>query len=190
MSEVTEESGNNKSLFFLMITLLILLTLTLFVSKQIDALGKFIYDCGWLGLGVSILLYGVLGASPIPSEPFTILVTSIFGPVKAAVVATLGNLLAALVEFYVGCKMGDVTHFETRKATLPLGLNKLPADSPLFLILARMLPGFGPKCVSVISGVYHVPLWRYLWTTFISTLIGAVVVAFGGYKLLSLFGLH
>jgi len=59
-------------------------------------------------------------------------------------------------------------------------------NSPVFLLLARMLPGFGPKFVSVASGVFHVPIFTYLWTTLTANIIGAVLVVFGGYGLINL----
>lgn len=186
MNEIVEKKRSSKPLYILLITLVILLLFSLVFTRQLPLVKEFIQQCGWFGLVISIVFYGILGASPIPSEPFTVLVASLYGPLEATLVATLGNLLAAMVEFYVGVKLGDVADFETRKKQLPLGLGKLPADSPLFLIFARMLPGYGPKCVSMISGMYKVPLWRYIWTTFVSTLVGAAIVAFGGYKLLSL----
>ena len=39
---------------------------------------------GELGIG---LLYGVLGASPIPSEPLTVLLSTVFGPFYATLAA-------------------------------------------------------------------------------------------------------
>ena len=101
--------------------------------------------------------------------------------------ATLGNLLAALVEYYIGRRIGDVANFERQRQKLPFGLGKSPVKSVVFLIVARFLPGYGAKFISVISGIYKVPLWRYTWTTVISTLIGAAVIAFGGFGLLNLF---
>jgi uncharacterized membrane protein YdjX (TVP38/TMEM64 family) len=45
----------------------------------------------------------------------------------------------------------------------------------------------GSKAVSFLSGIYGVSLWRYTWTTALSTLWGAMLFAFGGFSLLSLF---
>ena len=50
----------------------------------------------------------------------------------------------------------------------------------MFLIGARMIPGYGPKVVSMMAGIYHVPVLRYLWTTAIPIFAGAALFAFGG----------
>jgi uncharacterized membrane protein YdjX (TVP38/TMEM64 family) len=49
-----------------------------------------------------------------------------------------------------------------------------------------MLPGFGTKFVSLASGVFHVPLFTYLWTTLAANFVGAIFVVFGGYGLINL----
>jgi uncharacterized membrane protein YdjX (TVP38/TMEM64 family) len=182
----TENKRDSHSLRNLVILILAIVALLFIVSKEMDNVQAFIAGSGWVGLVVSIGLYALLGASPIPSEPLTILLSTIFGPFSATLVAGTGNLLAALVEYYIGEHLGNAASFEKRREKLPLGLGKFPVESPIFMIAARMLPGYGPKFVSVICGVYRVPLWRYIWTAAIPTYLGAAIFAYGGFGLLSL----
>ena len=170
----------------LIISVLILLVILFFVSREMETVKTFIRNSGWIGVVVSIALYGVLGASVIPSEPLTILIATIYGPLPATLVAGTGNLLAAVIEYYLGALIGDVTSFADRKSKLPLGLGKLPIDSPAFLVPARMIPGYGPKLVSVLSGIYQVPIWIYIWTAAIPTYLGAAIFAYGGFGLFKL----
>jgi uncharacterized membrane protein YdjX (TVP38/TMEM64 family) len=100
--------------------------------------------------------------------------------------AVIGNTLAAFAELLIGGSIGDISNFEQKKEKLPFHLEKLPINSPIFLLLARMLPGFGPKFVSLASGIFHVPLFTYLWTTLAANIVGAIFVVFGGYGLISL----
>jgi uncharacterized membrane protein YdjX (TVP38/TMEM64 family) len=171
----------------LITVMVIVLIVILILSRNLDSIQAFLLRSGKIGLVLSVGLYGLLGASPIPSEPLTVLLSALYGPFNITIVATLGNLLSALVEYYIGLKIGDVSDFEQRRQKLPFGLGKFPADSIAFLILARFLPGYGAKFISVLSGIYHVPMWRYIWTTVLATLIGAAIVAYGGFGLLSLF---
>jgi len=157
--------------------LLVILIVVLILSRNMDVIREFLVRSGKIGLVISVALYGLLGASPVPSEPLTVLLSALYGPGYITIVATLGNLLSALVEYYIGRKIGDISDFEQRRQKLPFGLGKIPTDSVLFLIVARFLPGYGAKFISVFSGVYHVRLWRYIWTTVLSTFIGALVVA-------------
>lgn len=184
---VVKNSQKFKSGLSLIGILLILLIAVLFFSKDLQIVGNFIHNLGWVGWFVSVLIFGMFGATPIPSEPFTILITTIYGPFLSAIITALGNLLSALMEYYVGKNVSNMTNFNNMRENLPWGLNKVPVNSPIFLIVARMLPGYGPKFISIISGIYKVPLLRYLWTAAISTSIGALIVAFGGNKILTLF---
>ncbi len=171
----------------LVVVLVFVLIVILILSRNMDGIRAFLLSSGQFGLVICVGLYGLLGASPIPSEPLTVLLSALYGPFYITIVATLGNLLSALVEYYIGVKIGDASDFEKRRQKLPFGLGKFPADSVAFLILARFLPGYGAKFISVFSGIMHVRLWRYIWTTVLSTLIGAAIVAYGGFGLLNLF---
>jgi uncharacterized membrane protein YdjX (TVP38/TMEM64 family) len=157
-----------------------------YASSELAAIKKFIIDSGPYGVLVSTIVFGLLGATPIPSEPLTILLSTIFGPFWAMVATSIGNLLSALVEYFISSRIGNVANFDVWRHKLPFGLGKFPVDSPGFLIGARVVPGYGSKFVSLVSGFYRVPLLRYIWTTFIATLFGAALTAYGGYQLVSL----
>jgi uncharacterized membrane protein YdjX (TVP38/TMEM64 family) len=171
----------------LVIVLVFILIVILILSRNIDGIQSYLLSTGKFGLVICVGLYGLLGASPIPSEPLTVLLSALYGPFYITIVATLGNLLAALVEYFIGRKIGDASDFEQRRQKLPFGIGKFPADSVIFLIVARFLPGYGAKFISILSGIYQVRLWRYIWTTVLATLLGAAIVAYAGFGILSLF---
>jgi uncharacterized membrane protein YdjX (TVP38/TMEM64 family) len=167
--------------------ILIILATVLALHQNTHQLQEFIQRYRKWGAVLSLLIYALLGATPVPSEPITLIITSMFGPWPAALLATIGNTLAALIEFFIGGRINDLSDFEKKKENLPFHLNKLPINSPAFLLLGRMLPGFGPKFVSVVSGVYRVSLWTYIWTALVSNTVGALAVACGGYGIFQLF---
>ncbi|HEY9087245.1 MAG TPA: VTT domain-containing protein [Anaerolineaceae bacterium] len=170
----------------LIVSVLVLGAIVLIVERDLDKIRAFIAGSGWVGLVTAVLLYGLLGLSPIPSEPLTVLLSTIFGPFSATLAAGFGNLLAAIIEYFLGSRIGAVADFESRKEKMPFGLGRFPVDSAVFLLGARMLPGYGPKLVSLISGVYRVPILRYIWTAAVPTFIGAAIFAYGGAGLLHL----
>lgn len=187
MTEKIKSKIDRTKLAVVLFTVLVIIFIVILIlSRNMDGIREFLLRSGKIGLVISVGLYGLLGASPIPSEPLTVLLSALYGPFNITIVATLGNLLSALVEYYIGRKIGDVSDFHKRRQKLPFGLGKFPVDSPIFLIVARFLPGYGAKFISVFSGICHVRLWRYIWTTVLSTLIGAGVVAYGGFGILNL----
>src|SRR6266540_1093995 len=86
MDEIGEKNRDH-AIRNLIIVVLIIVTLLFIVSRQMEDVREFIAGSGWVGLVVSIGLYALLGASPIPSEPLTVLLSTIFGPFSATLVA-------------------------------------------------------------------------------------------------------
>jgi uncharacterized membrane protein YdjX (TVP38/TMEM64 family) len=160
--------------------------LVVFIARNQATVKNFIQNLGAAGPLVSILLYGILAVSPLPADPLTLINGAIYGPIWGGLVAWIGMTLAALVEYFVGARIGDAAEFEQRRTDLPFGLGNLPVDSVFFLLGGRLLTGAGSKGVSYLSGIYRISLWRYTWTTSLSTLFGALTFALGGAGLLNL----
>jgi uncharacterized membrane protein YdjX (TVP38/TMEM64 family) len=170
----------------LLLVLLIVLT-TLFVrSQNYNTILPLLQKNPGLCYIILLAVYAGLGFTVIPSEPLTIFIVSICGPLVAIILATVGNTLAAMVEFFIGEKAGDFSDFEKQRSKLPFHLGELPINSPVFLILGRMVPWFGAKFLSVVCGAYQVSLFTYIWTTLLANVVGSCVVAYGGYGLIRL----
>jgi len=187
----TEEAVVGKNNRWMALGSLVLIVLALvgsyfLASNQMDQAREFILRSGPFGLLLSVALFGVLGATPIPSEPLTILLATIYGPLWATAATAVGNTISAFVEYGIGERLGSVSNFDQWKGRLPFGLGKFPVESPAFLIGARMLPGYGGKITSLVGGFYRVPVLRYLWTTLLVTVFGAASTAYAGYGLLAL----
>jgi uncharacterized membrane protein YdjX (TVP38/TMEM64 family) len=151
------------------------------------SLREFLEKYEELGFIVCLFAYVVLGTSILPSEPVTLLVLAWKGPAAAVILATFGNTLSAVVDFYVGKSIRDFADFEKMKAKLPFHLGRLPMNSPITLIVVRFLPGYGSKFISIAGGVYRVPMFTYIWTALVANLIGAIVIVTGGYGLIKVF---
>jgi uncharacterized membrane protein YdjX (TVP38/TMEM64 family) len=135
---------------------------------------------------ISIVVYFLLGFTFIPASPLTLFLAVFMGPWETVLVATIGNTLAALLEYQMGSTVGDIFDFETQKQKLPLGLGKLPITSPYLLMAGRLLP-LGKRGFSIVCGAYQVPYGKYLWTTVLMYIINAAFIAFTGAGLLHLF---
>jgi uncharacterized membrane protein YdjX (TVP38/TMEM64 family) len=160
--------------------------LAIYVAGHVSELEGLITKVGIAGPLISIALQTVFGASPIPTEPLTMVNGAVFGLLHGAFYSWVGYMLASLIEYFIGTRISHAANFTDQRGKLPFGLSRFPADSPWFLTLARVIPGYGPKAVGIVGGVYHVPLWRFVWTAAIPNAIGALVFAFGGLGLKTL----
>ena len=181
IEEETKKKGRSQSVSILILSVLIMILAAVFITQDMNKIKAFIIRVGVWGVFVSIALYALLGVTLIPSEPLTLFIGALFGPWMATLIAGTGNTLAAMVEYYLGTHIGSATNFQEKKDKLPFGLGSMKVESPAFLIGARMIPGVGPKVVSMMAGVYHVSILRYIWTTAIPIFLGAVIFAYGGF---------
>lgn len=173
-----------RNILIVLVTFALPIALLIYFRNDFKEIEKRIPTTGIAGPLFSILLMGILSATPIPTDPIVILNGAIFGPVVGVLVSWMGNNLAAVIEYFIGKGIGHIADFDRQKRKLPFGLDRFPADSVVFLICGRFIPQIGGKVVSITGGVYHVPFWRYLWTAVLSNLFGSILLAVGGYSLI------
>ena len=173
-----------RNIFIAIFTLGLPVALIIVFQNDIKYIEKLIPSTGLWGPLLSILLMGILSATPIPTDPIVILNGAIFGPWIGVLVSWMGNNLASVIEYFIGRGLGEIADFDKIKKRLPFGLGSFPADSVWFLLFGRLIPQFGGKIVSLTGGFYRVPIVRYLWTAFLSNLLGSILLAYGGYSLL------
>jgi len=155
--------------------------------KYLDNLELVLTNTGILGPLLSVVLYGIFSVTPVPTDSLTIVNGLVYGALFGTLIATTGNTVAALVEYFLGMKVRDAAHIKGKTFTVPVIKKKFPVDSTLFLIIGRFMPGYGGKIVSLVGGIYRVPLWKYTWTALVANFIGAIMFAYGGHLLRAIF---
>lgn len=155
-----------------------------FVAKNIRDVESIIFGAGVAGPAVAILLYALFAPTPVSTDPLTLVCGAVYGPFYGTAIAWMGNNVAALVEYFLGTRISQNTDFEKEKKKLPFGLGKLPINSVLVLTLGRMLPFYGSKVISIMAGMYGVPKKRYIWTSALINLTGAIMLSYGGFRAL------
>ena len=164
----------------------IFIFLLLIINFDMSELQDFIGQYKDFSLFISFACYFLLSFTFIPTTPLIVFMSILSDPISAAVTATLGNTLAAVVQYHIGTTVTDIDRFKVWQTKLPLPIRKLPISSPLFLLAGRFMPG-GPRVLSIICGAYQVPISTYLWTSTVAYLISASFFAFGGTGLATLF---
>lgn len=161
--------------------ILILIVVIYALSRHTHLIEAILYKSGALAPIVAIIFYPLLAPTPITTDPITVVIGVIYGPLFGVLLAWVGNTLAALVEYYLGTRIEKATNFDKAKEKIPFGLGKLPVNSIGFLVFGRMIPGYGGKVISILAGAYKVPIKRYLWTTAVTNLLGSILLSYGGF---------
>jgi len=160
------------SLFVIMFYLLI---------DRADEIKKLLENGGvWTPI-LGILTLALLGPTPVATEPIIILLSVSYSPLWGLVIGAVGNTLAMLIEYSVAYKLAEIFNYQKEKKKLPKFLRKIPANNIYFLIIGRMVPGYGSKIISLIAGAEKVNLKLYFWTSLVSGIFGAFVISYGGF---------
>ena len=155
-----------------------------YVAKNIHDAENIILKAGVAGPAVAIMLYALFAPTPVSTDALTIICGALYGPFYGSAIAWMGNNVAALVEYFIGARISENTDFEKEKKKLPFGLSKLPINSIPVLTLGRMLPFYGSKVISIMAGMYGVPYKRFIWTSALINLTGAIMLSYGGFRAL------
>ena len=154
------------------------------VAKNIHDAEVIISRAGIAGPAVAIFLYALFAPTPVSTDPLTLVCGAMYGPFYGSAIAWIGNNVAALVEYFLGTRISKNTDFDKEKKKLPFGLGKLPINSVPVLTLGRMIPFYGSKIISIMAGMYGVPVKRYVWTSALVNLTGAIMLSYGGFRAL------
>jgi len=166
--------------------LFIIAVFALLILKRSE-ITNLIHQSGELAPYISTILLAVLGPTPIATDPILILISISYGPLVGVIVGTIGNTLAMFFEYFVGYRLYKEYKPKLPKNKITRWFYSLPIESPWFLLLGRMIPGYGTKVISLIAGSYKINLKLYLWTSFLSALFGAIITSYGGFSIVEYF---
>lgn len=186
MTNIIKSLRQNKLIQIGFVILFVVVGVLIMTSFDLAYTQAFLQENRGQAALVSIVIYFLLGFTFLPSSPLTLFLAILIGPFETSLIATIGNSLAALIEYQIGATAGDIFNFEEKMENLPFGLGELPIASTKLLLAARLLP-FGKRGFCLICGAYQVPFGKYLWTTFLMYLLNASVLAFAGSSLAGLF---
>ena len=155
--------------------------------RETENITNFLLNSGSLAPILTILILALLGPTPIATDPIVMLMGITYGPFWGMVIGATGNTLAMFVEYYFGAKLAEIFEYEKEKKKLPRFIQKFPADSWIFLVFGRMIPGYGSKIISLIAGAERVGFKKYFWTSLVSGIFGAALLSYSGVEILKLF---
>jgi uncharacterized membrane protein YdjX (TVP38/TMEM64 family) len=170
---------------FLSLTLIIVVIYLTF--RETSQITQFLISSGPWAPILTIIILTILGPTPIATDPIVVLMGVTYGGLIGTIIGAIGNTLAMFVEYYFGYKLAEIFDYEKSKEKLPKFIQKFPVDSWVFLLLGRMIPGYGSKVISLIAGAEKVNLKTYLWTSIVSGIFGAAILSYSGTELIKLF---
>jgi len=128
------------------------------VEQLLGVLGPF-------AMPLAILILAVVASAPFSvTDALAIMNGVIFGPVWGSVVNAIGIVLAAVIGYVVALRTSRLLDIESTVGRLPGWVRRFRLGSPLFLIVVRIIPGFGGTIATQTAAALRVPLFRQIYT--------------------------
>jgi uncharacterized membrane protein YdjX (TVP38/TMEM64 family) len=143
-----------------------------------------------LGAGGALVLTGLMlvhAVVPFPSELVNAAAGFVYGFWVALPLVLAGWTLSALARYAIG--RGAARPLVRRLAgdeRLAQGEEVIERGGRTALLAARLIPIVPYSFVGYVAGAAHVPVWRFLWTTFVGSIPLCAAVVYLGHRLDSL----
>lgn len=138
---------------------------------------------GWAYVIAPLVMAGV-AILPVPAEAPAMVNGMLFGPVGGTAVTWVGAMLGAVASFELARTLGrPAAERLVKPATLERADSLVDRAGWRGLLLARLMPLIAFTALNWGAGLTPVRRWRFLWTTAIGILPGAIVFTVSGWGL-------
>jgi uncharacterized membrane protein YdjX (TVP38/TMEM64 family) len=128
------------------------------VEQLLGVLGPF-------AMPLAVVILAIVASAPFSvTDALAIMNGVLFGPLWGSVVNAIGIVLAAIIGYVVALRTSRLLDIESAVAKLPRWVRRFRLGSPLFLIVVRVIPGFGGTIATQTAAALRVPLFRQIYT--------------------------
>lgn len=186
IKQLLEGAQNNKTLRVVFSAALMVIMIVISIKLDINNAEVFLENHQKQAFFIGLMIYFIFSFTFLPTSPLTIFNAILLGPLEAVAISATGNLLSAVVGYFLGKTLVMSQNLENFKNSLPGWARKYDINSPIFIILGRMLP-IGRIPLSYLCGAYRVPFFQYCWSSLVVYIIMASIISFASFGLGHLF---
>ena len=144
------------------------------VEHLLTALGPWSYP-------LAVVIFAVVASAPFSvTDALAVMNGVLFGPWIGSVVNAAGLVLAAVIGYVVALRTSQLLNIEESVARLPAWVRHFKIGSPMFLIVVRVIPGFGGTIATQTAAALRVPIWRQIYTMCAIAVPICTALAIGG----------
>lgn len=114
---------------------------------------------------LAIAFFALVASAPFSvTDALAVMNGAIFGPLFGSIINAVGLVLAALFGYWINRHASRLLDLDAYLERLPQWIKRFPVGSPAFLILVRIIPGFGGTVATATAAAFRVPVWVHVWT--------------------------
>lgn len=138
-----------------------------------------------IGPGVAVpiatVIFALVASAPFSvTDALAIMNGAIFGPLWGAIINAVGIICAAAIGYWVNRHATHLLDLEAALARLPPWVKRFRVGSPMFLIVVRIIPGFGGTVATASAAAFRVPIWIHIFTMSVVAIPICTVLAIFG----------
>lgn len=138
---------------------------------------------GWAYL-IAPLVMAAVAVLPVPAEAPAMVNGALFGPIAGSGITWVGSMLGAAVSFELARRLGrPVAERFLRPTALEHADDLVMKAGWGGLLIARFIPLIAFTALNWGAGLTPVRRWRFLWTTAVGIVPGAIVFTASGWGL-------
>ncbi len=130
---------------------------------------------------LAVAIFALVASAPFSvTDALAVMNGAIFGPLFGSLINAVGLVLAALFGYWINRHASRLLDLDSYLERLPAWVKRFPVGSPPFLILVRVIPGFGGTVATATAAAFRVPVWRHVWTMCVVAVPICTLLAIGG----------
>lgn len=130
---------------------------------------------------VATAIFAVVASAPFSvTDALAIMNGAIFGPLWGSVINAVGIVIAAAIGYWINRHASNLLDLDAALARLPSWVKRFRIGSPMFLIVVRVIPGFGGTVATASAAAFRVPIWIHIFTMSIVAIPLCTILAIFG----------
>ncbi len=118
-----------------------------------------------VAIPLATILFALVASAPFSvTDALAIMNGVVFGRFWGSVIDVVGIVCAAMIGYWVNRHATHLLDLHKALEKLPAWVKRFRVGSPMFLIVVRVIPGFGGTVATATAAAMRVPLWIHVLT--------------------------
>jgi uncharacterized membrane protein YdjX (TVP38/TMEM64 family) len=118
-----------------------------------------------VAIPLATVLFAFVASAPFSvTDALAIMNGVVFGRFWGSVIDVIGIIFAGIIGYWINRHATHLLDLPAALAKLPGWVKRFRVGSPMFLIVVRIIPGFGGTVATATAAAFKVPLWIHVAT--------------------------
>lgn len=137
---------------------------------------------------LATLVFALVASAPFSvTDALAVMNGAVLGPFWGSIANAVGIILAGFGGYWINRRASHLLDLDAALARLPAWVKRFRIGSPTFLVVVRIIPGFGGTVATASAAALRVPVWIHVLTMSIVAIPVCTVLAIFGDRAVTVF---